>query len=228
MKKKSIIIHLIIGIFVLISATVLIFSLVGTKHLEMRTGEYVLKYYGSFSEATKLKIYRNSKKLCTLEISIPADFLDGKPEPYLDDLDLDGRDDLLVPHSTDLDGELRYSAYIYNNEEHAFVAAKALSDAANISVNVEKHVITSLTHMRKEIAPSHDNAPAVYEDSRILSTYEFRNGELIEAERKMITYYHETNYYCYSQYIFNEESQELECMLEDWFDPKELSKYVLE
>lgn len=232
MKIKNIIINVLIALFILISLFILVVRIADIKfnpisHHSAQIDEYTIKFKGDLKKANIASIYKDDKKICNINVSIPKSFFDEYKDILLNDLNFDGKKDLLIPHSTDLNGDAIYSVYI-NNNEGKFEASESLRGIANIEIDNNSERLISKKFVREEIAPAQKGVPAVNKDSQILSIYIFENSNATEVERKAITYYSETNYYCYSHYIYNEENNELECKIEDWFEPSEISKYILE
>ena len=109
MKKKNLI--LIVAIAVCFIACLLlllvnVFDLNIIKHHDIQIGDLNVKYYGNFKTVKTVKIYDGSIRRGTFELSVDNEIIENSNEypPYLEDINMDGHEDVMIPHSKDASG----------------------------------------------------------------------------------------------------------------------------
>ena len=199
------------------------------KHHEMQLEGFTLKLYGDLNDVRCIKVFEGKIRRATADISVDTSLLDQANSfiPYLDDLNGDGHLDMLVPHSKDADSQTRYAALIWDNSIEMFYKAEALSDIANIKTDPQNGTLKSSLSTYTVVIPEQPNAPEIYEERRSLTEYRIIDSEYIPFREVALTYYSDTNMYCYSTYDYNEETKELTYTDEQWLTPKKAEEIVL-
>ncbi len=232
MKIKNAIITTLTVIILLITVSILLFNILDIQ-LNFMTyhkavdGEYTLSFKGSFGNVRKVKISKNSKKLCSLPFNASADIFSDSYEIRWDDVNFDGEQDLLLVCAIDEDGDVHYTALLSDSSENTFIYNESLSDLPNLTLDPEsKTLFTSYTEktFTEEQKP---NTPDKYAEKKAIRKYEYLNGEPTATEERAITFYSETDYYCYSIYEYDEKHKELTYRDEKWFSRDKLSSYPL-
>ena len=101
---------------------------------------------GDFKNVRSISIYENGVRRGSFDISIDKNVIEAANEapPYLDDLNGDGHDDILIPHSIGENFTFRYAAFIWNNDIKMFEASALLRDAMDIKHTDNETVTTYL------------------------------------------------------------------------------------
>ena len=199
------------------------------KHHEMQLSEYTLKFYGDLEKTHILKVYEGSIRRATLPISIENEIFDeaNKLIPYLDDVNGDGHPDLFIPHSKDNNLDFRYAIFTWDNESEMFTDTGVLGDLANIEVDLNENTITSKMLLRTGVTESQPNLTEEYELKNVYTEYKLADGAFVEYRKLSLTYYSESDIYCYSIYEYNSETKELEYFDEQWMDAEEAKNITL-
>lgn len=232
MKTKNIFLSIAIIICAILCIFLFLTNVLGlniVKHYSMQLGDFTLKFYGNFSEVTTLKIYDGAIRRATLEFSADRDiFYDpSNYDPYFDDLNGDGHPDIIVPHSKDHSTSNRYAAFLWDNETKMFIDTGVLNDVANIKINKDDYSLTSYMVLHTTLFEEELNMPEMYEESQILKEFKIIDGNYILYREYSLTYYSETDIYCYSKYEYDKDSDELVCSSENWLSPEEAAKIEL-
>ena len=230
MKKKrkniifciAVICCIIVCLFIIITKVFNI-ELYLIKHHEMQLSEYTLKFYGDLEKTHILKVYEGSIRRATLPISIENEIFDeaNKLIPYLDDVNGDGHPDLFIPHSKDNNLDFRYAIFTWDNESEMFTDTGVLGDLANIEVDLNENTITSKMLLRTGVTESQPNLTEEYELKNVYTEYKLADCAFVEYRKLSLTYYSESDIYCYSIYEYNSETKELEYFDEQWMDAEE-------
>lgn len=228
MKKKNVI--LVVSIIICLIACILIFlvNVLGLniiKHKDIQLGELSVKYYGSFSSVKTVKIYDGAIRLGTFELSVSNEILDNSNKylPYLDDLNQDGHNDILIPHSLDENGSIRYSVYTWNNEIKMYEGSKILADVSNLTFSDDGN-LHSFINLHKTIYPADKNIPEIYETHRISTEYKLIDARFYLVRNYTLIYYSETDAYCYVMADYDTESGEIVSFVEDWMTEEEAAQ----
>ncbi|MBR2387588.1 MAG: hypothetical protein IKB02_02330 [Clostridia bacterium] len=228
MKKKNII--LIAAIALCLAACILlllvnVFKLNIIKHGDIQLLNISVKYYGNFNSVKAVKIYDVSIRRGTFELTVDKSILDNSKEyaPYLDDLNGDGHNDILIPHSLDANNSIRYALYIWNNENKMFEGYNDLADLANISFNEEGN-LTSFSNLHNVIFEAQANVPKVYENHRIITEFKLVDGIFRMVSKNELIYYSDTDIYCLVTTEFDDKTGEVVSFIEDWLNEKEASE----
>ena len=233
-KRKNIIFYaaviccIIVCLFIIIT-NVFNIELYLIKHHEMQLNEYTLKFYGDLEKTHILKVYEGSIRRATVPLLVENEIFDeaNKLMPYLEDVNGDGHPDLFVPHSKDNNLDFRYAIFIWDNNSSMFTDTGVLCDLANIDVDLNENTVTSKMLLRTVVAEAQPNLPEEYELQNVYTEYKLADGAFVEYRKLSLTYYSESDIYCYSIYEYNSETKELECFDEQWMDAEEAKNITL-
>ena len=199
MKTKNNVITALTVILLIIALTVVIFKAFDI-HLDIVTyhkandGEYTFTFKGAFKNVRKVKISKNSKKICSLPFNAKSDvFSDGYKIKW-EDVNFDGATDLLLISAIDDDKDIHYTAYISDNANNTFIYKEALADLPNVTVDTEKKMLFTSHTSKTFIEDPEPNTPDNYEEKKAITKYEYKNGEPLATEERAITFYSETYY----------------------------------
>jgi hypothetical protein len=195
----------------------------------MQLNGYTLKFYGDFEKTHILKVYEGSVRRATLPISIENEIFDeaNKFIPYFEDINGDGHPDLFVPHSKDNNLDFRYAIFIWDNKVSMFTDTGVLNDLANINVNIDQNTVSSSMLIRTVIVDEQPNLPEIYTTEKVFEEYKFIDGTCVKYKEISLTYYSETDIYCYSTHEYNSETKEFECLDEQWLSEEKASEITI-
>ena len=226
MKKKNtlllatVIICIIACLFALL---VKAFDLNIFKLYEIQLGDIYIKYYGGFDGIQIVKIYNGAIRRGTFELNVSEEIIETANEntAYLEDLNKDGHDDVLIPHSMDSSLAIRYSAFLWDNETKMFEKYEALSDIANISY--EGDSLYSNMSIKKVLYPEDKNVPEVYETYSINAEYIIYENAIRCLREYTLIYYSETDAYCYTKNDYDIKTGEIISSIDNWLTSEEVS-----
>ena len=232
MKIKNLIITSLTVFFIVLALAITLIKVTDFKfdiitHHTENDGEYTFVFKGSFNNVRKLTIKKDSKNICTLPFYSDGDIFDDSYSVDWKDINFDSYDDVILLCGRDEDGDLHYTAYIYDSESGKFISKDALMDLPNLTVDNEAKCLYTSYTTKTYIEDPTPNAPDNYEERRAIAKYEYIDGEPVNTTEKAITFYSETYYYCYSVYEYSEKYGKLTYSDEKWFAPKDIDKYPL-
>lgn len=199
------------------------------KYNTVSDGEFTFTFKGAFSQVRKLIVRRDSKKIASLPFEASSDVFGNaeKYEPVYSDINFDGHDDIMFVCAYDDDGDIHYSAFIYNPDENTYSYCPGMDDLCNIKVIAESQAVTSEQTERIQLNEPKDGKPALYNEKHSLTEYRWIDGKFTAFRETAITYYEDTDYYSYSVYVYDAEYGGLKYEDEKWFDASELENYKL-
>ena len=229
MKKKNIVLYIAIALCALACIFVLlikVFDLDLIKHNSVQVGEFNVKYYGDFDSVHSIKIYDDLVRRGSFDLEADKAVITKLNEnsPYLDDLNGDGHEDMVIPHSKDYNGNLRYAVFLWNNDTKMFEASEALCDIANVSI--DDGIISSSMTLYKTVWEGGINLPEEYEKSYVSAEYQIANGKVMPLREYTLIYYSENDIYCHVKNDYNTENGEIAQFEEDWMTPEEAEKII--
>ena len=232
MKLKNFIISALTVILLLTSITIVIFKVFDIHlnlitHHKLTDGEYTFSFKGSFKNVRVVKISKDSKKISSLPFNASADIFSDSYSIKWDDVNFDNIEDPILVCATDDDGDLHYTAYIFNKDSNTFSYYEALSDLPNLTIDSEQKALFTSQTQKTFVEESKPNTPDKYELKKAITRYGYLNGVPTALEERALTFYSETYYYCYSVYKYNEKYGELTYSDEKWFHPDKLENYPL-
>lgn len=233
MKAKKALLCILTVIIMLVGAYLIARNIFGfelhfniIKYHEESVSDYTLKYYGSFGEIRKIKIYKDGKKVCRADFDSSTDFFDNsdaRPQPV--DLNSDGCDDLLVPFLLDIYDDIHYAAFICVGTDLA--PSEVLSDICNVKTESGTGIVSSEKTEKFYTEKPTENNPEVYEEKHSITEYRWTDGEFLAWSERAVTYYSETDYCCYSVREYDAEYGGLKYVSDKWFEPADMDKYPL-
>ena len=195
------------------------------KYLTYETGAREFSFHGSFGRVHKLKVYENGDKICTLSIDARADvFTESDAVPVeLCDINADGRDDILVLVRVDTDGDAHRELFINNGDGYTPIGD---TDISNFTFEDGK--LVSVERETRYLAQTVEEYTVPYEKYVERCEYGYIDGEVIPLRKFRLSYFSETDIYCYSVWEYDRELGELTYVSEDWFGSDEYDKYSSE
>lgn len=215
----------VIAIGLLIALLALIINPI--KYYEFEEDGYTFIYKGSFGKARRIIIKNNGEMISTVHIKSDADIFDSIEDfkAIIEDLNGDSEVDILLPTAHDEDGDVIYSALLFDRNEFTVYEDAAL---ANPVFDSESGIIYTEETIKDVIQEAAKKSPEFYELTEKIAKHTFdADGKLITLEERAIIYYSESDYYCYSIYEYSEETKDLAYVDEIWFDPIKLDQYPL-
>lgn len=145
----------------------------------------------------------------------------------LSDLNFDGNSDMLLKTASTKAG-IRYTAFLWDDTKEEYISNTSLSSLADIGMIASLKVITAKEYAYT-IDPAVGDTPEFFAERHSLVLYRWIDGKLTEVHRKDMTYYEESDIYCYAVYDLDG-SGELELIRESWIDAEKIdhSKYPLD
>lgn len=138
------------------------------------------------------------------------------------DLNFDGRDDVMV--ATETNGNATaYQCFLWNEEKQSFVKDESLSGLCNIRVDNELQAVFAFAHTY-QVEPAYADAPEASISTDMTTKYVWEDGKLRPDVRASITFYSESNRYCYSVAYWDSEDQKLGDSDDNWLTPEEFAK----
>ncbi len=221
------------ALIVAILQTVLLFSSCGTDGELLMTralGEdMTVKVYGGTHGVRKLVVLAaDGSELCRIDhkckTNEPYSPDDGEDYGFsIADLDFDGIPDLRVVSERNSDGDV-YACYISDGAGD-FKLDAALSSLRGACWDAENETVSVTTRTHTELV-SYPNAPPIYTDEtrKVFYGRDEDGGKLEVIREETLTYYSETEIYCYAIYEPNEDG-ELEVTDEHWILPDKLDRF---
>ena len=123
---------------------------------------------------------------------------------------------------------MRYATYLWDETSGEYVLDRELSALHDVGMIASLSVITAREY-EYTIDPATSDSPEFYTERNSYVLYRRINGALTEVHRKDMTYYEESDIYCYAVYALDENG-ELELIRESWIDAEKIdhSKYPLD
>ncbi len=148
--------------------------------------------------------------------------MDGTYGLAVADLNFDGRDDVMV--ATEVNGDaVAYQCFLWNEEKQSFVKDDSLTGLCNIRVDTELQAIFAFAHTYR-IEPAYADAPESSISTDMTTKYVWEDGQLRPDVRASITFYSESNRYCYSVSYWDSEDQKLGDSDDNWLTPEEFAR----
>ena len=228
MKKKNLILIVAIAICFIACILLILVNVLGIniiKHYDTQIGAFDIKYYGNFNTVKAVKIYEGAIRRGTFDLFVDKEIIENSNEfpPYLEDINADGHEDIVIPHSKDSTDTQRYAIYLWNNNTAMFEECTAMQDVSNLTKGDNNNYFSSMT-VHKVIYEEQINIPEIYEEHKINTEYTLIDGKLYLSKNNTLIYYSETDIYCYVTTDYDPTSGEIIYSLEDWMSEKEVSK----
>lgn len=225
--KKLKVKKLILTVLCVLVALALIFLVLNLfnfrKFYSCEENGYSFIFRGSIGNVKKVIIKKDGKKLSSLKFSGDKAIFENYKIIFAD-ANADGAEDILLPTHTDADGDTYFSLYLA--ADNGFIRRDDTSALPFVDFSESGELRTEY-HEKLVTEEAQENAPEGYTTTHAIERYAFVGDKFILMERRAVIYYSENDYYCYSTYAYNEESDEFEYIDEDWFSPDELENYPL-
>jgi len=232
-KTKNHIFTAVTIVLIALAILIFLFLLFGWQinyktHATASTDGITVSLKGNGRQIRRVIIERDGAKKLSLPFSADLSVADASETPLflLQDANFDNHADLLILSAADTDGDIHRTVLFYDSTEETFTADE--NPIVLVNAIFEADVIRTSGKFRKEYAKASDNTPPVYEERDERAIYTMINGILTRTEERAITYYSESDIYCYSVYSYDKELGELSYVDEQWFEETERAKYKLD
>lgn len=123
---------------------------------------------------------------------------------------------------------VQYACYLWDEESDAYVYHDRLSSLQNTGMIATEEIITA-TEYEYTVDPATADTPEMYIEKNAFVLYRWVDGELTEIHRKELTYYEESDIYCYTILDLNENG-EWDTTRESWINAEKFDaeKYPLD
>ncbi len=196
------------------------FSLNFQKYHSYSADGLTFDFYGSFGNVRKLKVSDDGGKLCSLEISADANvYGSGENAVELCDVNSDGKHDLLVLRSIDEDGDVHRSLFLYSSSDYRY-----MSDVDAVNFREDGGSLICEERTFKYLAQTVEEYTVPYERSWVSTEYKYSDGSVIPNRTYKLSYYSETQIYCFSEWQYDADLCEQVSVSEDWMDEQEYKK----
>ncbi len=230
--KRTTLIFLVLGIFLTGIGAYLLFHYVSlpfhfnvTKYAQVCENGYTLRFYGSGGKIRKVKIEKDGQKIGKYNFSADvARFPDtGETSLLFLDADEDTQDDLFVCFCVDDDGDRHYRLFLTGSGN---TCTPTEEDFVNPRKDKENGRIISIESYREDTADPEKNASVPFKlvsERREYAVID-DSGQIIECLYISLTYYSETDIYCYSTAKFDSETNALGIPTDRWLSPDQYRK----
>ena len=214
-----------VALALLLSLAALIFNPISYHKFEEEG--YSFNYKGSFGTVRRVVIKSGDEKIASVNLRSDADIFSTIENfsAVFEDLNADGKRDILLPTAHEDDGDVIYSLIL--SEGDSFVAYSGERTFSNVSFFKHGDHICAEESSKEIIAEKTASSPEFFIRTRKISKLIFVGGEVISLEERASIYYSETDYCCYSIYEYDEAEKALVYVDEIWFDPADIDKYPL-
>ena len=146
---------------------------------------------------------------------------------YLTDFNFDRMPDMRLKVSNN-ETAVQYACYLWDAERDTYVYHEKLSSLQNMGMVAVEEFITA-TEYQYTVDPATEDTPEMYIEKNAFVLYRWIDGELTEFHRKELTYYEESDIYCYAVLERND-SGEMEITRESWINAEKFDaeKYPLD
>lgn len=138
------------------------------------------------------------------------------------DLNFDGNPDVMIADGIAGDC-VSYICWLWNANTNTFVRSEELTGLCNIKADEDLHAVFGFEHTF-ETEQAYADAPEATISSDIATKYEWKDGKLLPQTRVSITFYSESNLYCYSVSYYDAESGSFSDSDDKWLTPEEYAK----
>ena len=123
----------------------------------------------------------------------------------LTDLNFDRKPDMRLAVAKKKAG-MQYATYLWDEEQGEYVYHEALSALSDTGMIASLGVITAREYHYK-VDPATDDTPELYIEKHSFVIYAWRDGVLTAIHRKELTYYEESDIYCYAILDLNDRGE---------------------
>lgn len=132
---------------------------------------------------------------------------------FVSDLNFDGHLDMFLLISIS-ETVQHYACYLWSPEQDTYLYDASLSALGGLEIDSERQWLTARDYTLT-IDPATDDTPEFDIRKDTFSIYRWQNGTLGEVHRKELTYYEESDIYCYTVWEMDTQG-EWELLRESW------------
>ncbi len=140
------------------------------------------------------------------------------------DLNFDGHPDLMIVTSVAGDCQA-YQCWLKDPESGSYVKSEALSGLCNIQTDEKLQAVFAFSHTFRQDKEYADVQAATVTTDTTTKYLWTADGVLVPETRASITFYSETNLYCYSVSYYNDAEKEFDDSNDKWLTPEEYREY---
>ncbi|MBQ8432144.1 MAG: hypothetical protein IJX28_04595 [Clostridia bacterium] len=177
---------------------------------------------GSGTRAKQLVIKQGDALLWTTTVRVDRKVgsLRGTYGLQVLDLNFDGHLDVMIVDG--VAGDCRsYLCWLKDPESGDYVASKALTGLCNIQTDEKLKAVFAFTHSFQQDKEYADVQAATITTDTTTKYLWTEDGALVPETRASITFYSETNLYCYSVSYYNEAEKDFDDSNDKWLTPEE-------
>ncbi|MBQ8817297.1 MAG: hypothetical protein IJZ83_01865 [Clostridia bacterium] len=226
MKTKNIALIILAAVIIIPLALILFdfgsldFSFNFKKYHTCEVDGREFEFYGSFGRIGKIKVSDDNGKICSLSFSADADiFKRNIPAVETFDINSDGNDDILVLCGIDEENDVHRSLFIATASDY-----NAMGDTDIVNFRIEDDLLISEDGGVEYLAETVEKYVVPNRKHVTRRDYKYYDGEIIIAREYSLSYYSETDIYCHGYWEYDEDSESLLCVDEDWLLPDEYEK----
>ena len=180
---------------------------------------------GSDTRPKQISVKRGDTLLFTTKVKIPKKLgrLGGDYGFSAVDLNFDGHTDFMIANAVSGDC-ISYLCWLYNAEAQTYEPSAELSGLCNIKADASLKALFAFTHTYTA-EKAYLDVPASHVTVDSTTKYVWENGKLTPEIRATVTYYSETDLYCYSLAKYDGESQAFADPDDKWLTPEEYKAF---
>ncbi len=182
-------------------------------HTELEGLTYSVR--GTDGRARQLSVKRGGEVLWTTSVKADQDLgnTNGRFGLTVTDLNFDGLPDLVI--AIRAEEECIYSrCFLRDGDDVSFTENKALAALANVKADANLQAVFGYTTTREE----KDGAKTLHDRT---TKYVWHEGELVPEMYAAVTYYSETDMYCYSVALYDPAAEDYGSPSEKWMTPEQ-------
>ena len=135
------------------------------------------------------------------------------------DLNFDGYDDMMIVNEK-ADDQKAYTCWIWDKDANTFALHKDLTGLCNVKSDPVLQAVFGFSHTYSS-EKAYDDAPASTVSTDTTTKYIWVDGKLTPQVKASITYYSETDLYCYSVAYYDQKSASFWDSDDKWLTPEE-------
>lgn len=222
MKKK---IAVLLVVLLLLSTLA---ACAGERHdllYETTVGDIVYRVRGSGTRAKQIVLLSGGEIIWEqgVKVSKSVGTQEGTYGFEVLDLNFDGNNDFMI--ANDVAGDcVSYTCWLWDAEKKTYSLSKELSGLCNIAVREELSAVFAFTHTY-EVEQSYTDTPASSTACDTTTKYEWIDGKLTATVRASITYYSESDCYCYALSYYDKATGKLGEPDEKWLTREKYQEY---
>lgn len=179
------------------------------------------RFYGSFGKVSNVKVYEDGDKLCELNLDADASIFsdDVSDAVALCDINADGENDIVVLCAVDEDGDRHRRLFIRETEGYS-----AVHDTDISNFRSDDGMLISESQDKRYLAKPVKEYEVPYEKYSERNEYGYFDGEIKLARRIKVSYFSESDIYCFGIWEYDKDIEQLICLDEDWLSADEYSE----